>query len=89
MVGQAALHDVRAVAGAGFDGGQAATVGAVNQLHQGLPALWTQRHLRRFDKTVSISILTQAQGEGLYQETLTTRDSLDVIVVVCRFIVAV
>ena len=52
LVGQAALHDVGAVVGAGFDGGEAATVGAVNQLHQGLRALWTQRDLERFNRTV-------------------------------------
>lgn len=45
LVGQAALHDVGAVVGTGFDGGQASAVGAVNQLHQGLHTLWTQRHL--------------------------------------------
>lgn len=53
LIGQAALHDVGAVVGAGFDGGQAATVGAVNQLHQGLRALGAQRHLGMFDRTVS------------------------------------
>lgn len=47
LVGQAALHDVGTVAGAGFDGGQAATVGAVDQLHQGLRALWAERNLGR------------------------------------------
>lgn len=41
LVGQAALHDVGTVVGAGFDGGHAATVWAVNQLHQGLHTLWT------------------------------------------------
>lgn len=51
LVGQAALHDVGAVVGAGFDGGQAAAVGAVNQLHQGLRALWAERNLGR--KTAS------------------------------------
>lgn len=57
MVGQAALHDVGAVGGAGFDGGQAATVRAVNQLRQGLHTLWTQRNLGMFDRTVSITNL--------------------------------
>lgn len=47
LVGQAALHDVGAVVGAGFDGGQAATVGAVDHLHQGLRALWAERNLGR------------------------------------------
>lgn len=51
LVGQAALHDIGAVVGAGLDGGQATTVGAVNQLHQGLHTLRAQRYLRRFDRT--------------------------------------
>lgn len=52
LVGQAALHDVGTVVGAGFDGRQAATVGAVNQLHQGLHTLCTKRNLGRFDRRV-------------------------------------
>lgn len=39
LVGQAALHNVGAVVGAGLDRGQATTVRAVNQLHQGLRAV--------------------------------------------------
>lgn len=50
LVGQAALHHVGAVVGAGFDGGHAATVGAEDQLHQGPHALRTQRHLGRVDR---------------------------------------
>lgn len=57
LVGQAALHDVGTVVGAGFDGGHAAAVGAVNQLHQGLRTLWTKRNLGRFDRTVSATNL--------------------------------
>lgn len=45
LVGQAALHDVGAVVGARFDGGQAMAVGAEDQLHQGLLTLWTERKL--------------------------------------------
>lgn len=50
LVGQAALHDIGAVVGAGFDRGQAATVRAVNQLHQGLHTFWTQRNLVWVDR---------------------------------------
>lgn len=45
LVGEAALHDVGAVAGARFDGRQAAAVRAVDQLHQGFRTLWAQRNL--------------------------------------------
>lgn len=47
LVGQAALHDVAAVVGAGFDRGQAAAVGAVDQLHHGLHALGAENNLAR------------------------------------------
>lgn len=57
LVGQAALHDIGTVVGAGFDGGYAATVGAVNHLHQGLHTLWTQMNLGRSDGTVSMTNL--------------------------------
>lgn len=66
MVGQAALHDVGAVVGARFDGGQAVTVGTVNQLHQGFYTLWTQRNLRRFNRTVSITILRDSSDRGTF-----------------------
>lgn len=58
LVGQAALHDIGAVVGAGFDGGQAATVRAVNQLHQGPQTLWTQRNLE------SVQSETSGVGNG-------------------------
>lgn len=47
LVGQAALHDVAAVVGAGLDRGQAAAVGAVDQLHHGLGALGAEINLAR------------------------------------------
>lgn len=47
LVGQAALHDVAAVVGAGFDRGHAAAVGAVDHLHHGLHALGAEKNLAR------------------------------------------
>lgn len=67
LVGQAALHDVGTVVGAGFDGGHAATVGAVHQLHQGLRTLWTQMNLRRCDRTVSFTNLRASSEKGTFK----------------------
>ncbi len=79
MVGQAALHDVGAVVGAGFDGGQAATVRAVNQLRQGLHTLWTQRNLRRSGKTVSIANLRASSERTFTSRVLFLPFTLDVV----------
>jgi len=62
LVGQAALDDVGAVVGAGLDGGDAAAVGAVDQLHQGLRALRTQVHLGRLRRTASVTHRQEKKG---------------------------
>lgn len=55
LVGQAALHDIGAVAGAGFDQGHAATVRAIDQLHEGLRTLGAQGNLVEVDRRLSIT----------------------------------
>lgn len=74
LVGQAALHDVGAVVGAGFDGGQAATVGAEDQLHQGLHTLWTERNLRTVKQTGPFRTHTSGpvvEGDHFWQKSST------------------
>lgn len=57
LVGQTALHDVGAVAGAGDDRGQAAAVRTIHQLHQGFHTLWTQRDLVMLTQAGQLTII--------------------------------
>ena len=61
LVGQAALHHVAAVVGAGPGGRHAPAVGAVGHPHHGPHALQTQLHLWTPDTGVSITALWQQQ----------------------------
>lgn len=55
LVGQAALHDVGAVVGAGSGRGHAAAVGTVGHLHDGPHAVRAQPHLQE------IPLLSQSE----------------------------